>query len=372
MANSINARSKKTTSAQEILTTEKKARANNPSKERHGSKLTRHLAKFSFALAAIALIIAFYVGFTNLTSQQKFSQQAALLTANIEQLKQQLATNTNDFTNSTKQANQLQIQLQSQLTALTENLQSTLHQQAYQKHDWLLLKARYYLELAQINAHWSQDTETTIALLQQADLILKAIPDQQLFSVRQAIAKDIAALNALPKIDRAGLLSQLDATKELISTLPLKLPFIAMGSSDKNTHGSWQAELKHNMNLLKNLIVIRRNDANSTTLLSPLSHRLLSESIQLNLQQAQEAILQNDAQIYQITIAQAIKSIEKAFDGNAQVTQSVIKQLKVLQEVKLESAKPIVDESLPLLNQIIAARVSQPIIPAIPEGEKAK
>ncbi len=249
-----------------------------------------------------------------------------------------------------------------------------MQQQLYQKHDWLLLKARYYLELAQINTHWSKDPETSIALLQQADTLLAAIADQQLFSVRQTIAKDIAQLQALPKIDIAGLLSQLDAIQTLIANLPLKLPFNSpsINAEEKNTTSTWQERLKQNMHSLKKLVVIRRHEENFKPLLSPTYHALLCESIQLNLQQAQWAILQNNPAIYQLSLSQALKEIKQTFDENAQETQSLVKQIQVLQQVKLVVPNPDIDESLLLLNQAIAAKTSPLETTSNPQGEKAK
>ncbi len=94
---------------------------------------------------------------------------------------------------------QTQTNLQNKIQQMNKDLQAALREHFDQKQDWLLLKARYYLELAQINAHWSDDQQVTIALLQQADALLRTIPDQQLFTVRQAIAQEITQLQVLPK-----------------------------------------------------------------------------------------------------------------------------------------------------------------------------
>ena len=104
-------------------------------------------------------------------------------------------------TNSMQQS---QNALQSKLDNLNKQLQIAMNQRLYQNQDWLLLKARYYLELAQMNTHWSDNYNAAISLLQQADKLLEQLSSPKIFDVRQAIAKEISQLKAIPTVDIAA------------------------------------------------------------------------------------------------------------------------------------------------------------------------
>lgn len=309
-------------------------------------------------IAGVALICGLYATYTNLKLHQTASQQ----TLEIDALKQQQLDNKTSNTAITHTLNQMQTKLQQRMQKLEKNVQTAMQQRLYQKQDWLLLKARYYLELAQINAHWSEDQQATIALLQQADALLITFGDQESFTVRQAIAREIAQLQALPKIDIAGLLSQLDAAQSIISDLSIKQPYnqtkdtTSKASESKVT--TWREQLRESINLLGKLVVVRRYDNNIQPLLSPMHQAMLRESIRMNLQEAQWAILQNNPAVYQLALTQAIKNIKRSFEENTS-TQSLIKQLQRLQQEKLATSKPVIEESLPLLNQLIESKNSQ-------------
>ncbi|ARG96546.1 uroporphyrinogen-III C-methyltransferase [Legionella micdadei] len=325
-------------------------------------------------IAIIALIVAIYAIHANQRSIELNEQQGQAVNHIVEQLKQQQSDAQNDLETLKLTASQLHNTVQNQLQTMNKDLQSAMQQHLYQKQDWLLLKARYYLELAQINAHWSSDQETTIALLQQADALLHNIPDQQLFTIRQAIAQEIIQLQALPKIDTAGLLSQLDAAENAVTNLPIKKPFNStqVKQGDEST-SPWRQKLQESMSILEKLIVVRHNDEDIQPLLSPLHQSLLRDSIRFNLQEAQWALLQNNPKIFRLSLAQALREINRTFDENAVATQALVQQLQNLQQEKLETITPTINQSLNLLNQLIESKNMQKTdVSATKEGAKTQ
>ncbi|KTD25499.1 MULTISPECIES: uroporphyrinogen-III C-methyltransferase [Legionella] len=372
MANSNEAQNKSTPKMADKLPQPSKATNKNANSAITSTNKGSFLA---IIVAIIALIGAIYAIYTNKQSNELNELQSQKVNQLFNQLKQQQSDAQNDLEAIKSAANQLQVNLQNQLQTMNTDLQSALQQRLYQKQDWLLLKARYYLELAQINAHWSSDQETTIALLQQADALLRNIPEQQLFAVRQAIAQEIMQLQTLPKIDIAGLLSQLDAAENAVANLPIKKPLNSTQpkKSNESNASPWRQKLHESMNVLEKLVVIRRNDEDIQPLLSPLHQTLLRDSIRFNLQEAQWALLQNNSKIFQLSLAQALKEINRAFDENAVATQALIKQLQNLQQEKLETITPTLNQSLSLLNQLIESKNTQNTeIPATTEGAKTQ
>ena len=311
-------------------------------------------------MAAIALIVALYSNYTNNQAYHFSKQQMQDFKLAIDELKQQQSDTQTNLATIKAATSRTYSNLQSQMQKINNDLQTALQQHLDQKQDWLLLKARYYLELAQINAHWSEDQQVTISLLQQADDVLRTIPDEKLFTVRQAIAQEITQLQGHAKIDIAGLLSQLDAAQNVTANLPIKQPHSAQTINNETPKNlsPWRQKLQESLNVLEKLVVVRRNEEDIQPLISPLHQTLLRDSIRLNLQQAQWAILQNNPKIYDLSLTQALQTIKRSFDESEQSTQALIQQLQTLQQEKLVAAKPTIGQSLSLLNQLIEVKDS--------------
>ncbi|WP_165481229.1 uroporphyrinogen-III C-methyltransferase [Legionella jordanis] len=318
----------------------------------------------------LALGFAFYA--LKLIHEQKTSTQQELAHVNTEldNLKRQ-QQGSSDTLNQLQELKQSFSQLENRLKMVQDNAQTALRQASNQKEDWLLLKARYYLELAQINSHWSGDHQVSIAMLQGADTLLSNLNDQPLFTIRQAIAQEVAQLKALPRVDVTGLLSQLDAAEDSLANLPLKQPLNQpmKANQTKNSSSAWREQLRESLNSLEQLIVIRRHDENIQPLLSPIQLSLLQESIRLYLEEAQWAVLQNNNEIYQFALEQAIKNIKRGFDEQAAATQALLQQLQHLKQKQLFVSKAKLDKALPLLNQYIEDKASSFANPQTKEGE---
>ncbi len=290
----------------------------------------------------------------------RVSQQLDKLEQNQDKTQAQLETKTNKLeeTRST---------LQNQFAELNKQLQAAMSERFYQNQNWQLLKARYYLELAQINAHWSNSIDATISLLQQGDQLLLQLNDPKVFEIRQALAKDIAELKAMPKMDIAGALSQLDAAQNSLENLsiasalsdvkPATPAAETSTTTPENKTSVWRLRWQDSMNVLSKLVVIRRNDEQVKPLISPALEALLKETIGLNLQEAQWAVLNNNAEVYKLALNQAINTLKKNFNENAANTAALIKKLNELQQIQLVQKRPEVGVSaLPLLNQLIDSK----------------
>jgi uroporphyrin-3 C-methyltransferase len=289
----------------------------------------------------------------------QINRQLDKLEQNEDKTQAQLEAKTNMFeeTRST---------LQNQFGELNKQVQAAMSQRFYQNQNWLLLKARYYLELAQINAHWNNSFDATISLLQQSDQLLLQLNDPKIFEIRQAIAKDIAELKATPRMDLAGTLSQLDAAQNSLEDLSIASalsdmkptsPAAETPTTSENKTSVWRLRWQDSMNVLSKLVVIRRNDEQIKPLISPALETILKENIRLNLQEAQWAVLNNNTEAYQLVLNQAIKTLKKNFNENAANTAALIKKLNELQQIQLTQKKPEVGvNSLPLLNQLIDSK----------------
>jgi uroporphyrin-3 C-methyltransferase len=317
---------------------------------------------FIVSLIAIgAFILALNANYQQLVTQKSTHRQQENMMTKFDSLSKHQQQINIQLTKTTKKFNQLKQIIDEQIGMQNKNLQDFLQQHRYQKQDWLLLTARHYLETAQINANWTDNPQTTKVLLQQADELLQDVSQQQVLVIRQTIAKSITQINALPIVDRAGLLSQLDAAQSLLSQLPINQSPVMLSTdntptSPDNTALSWRIKLHESWHLLEKLIIVRHDSNNEPPIFSPLHQSLLRESIRMNLQAAQWAILQNNTVIYQQSLTEALSGIRRIFNNKIANTTALIDQITQLQHVTIISKKPNVDAPLLMLNQLIETR----------------
>lgn len=334
---------------------------NKPLKIKNHSSIfkNKYLPILALIIALGAVSITVYTLFLNKRLQNQLHNEHNQFSVQLKQLEQKQEQTQKQFAITVNHAEKAQISLHTQLEQLSKQLQTAMSQRFYQDQDWLLLKARYYLELAQINAHWSKNIDSTIMLLQQADFLLKQFTDPKIFDMRQAIAKDIAQLQAIPRVDISGLLSQLDAAQNSINDLSIPLPAMskqpAAGNSviSNEKPSAWHLRLQESMNFLEKLVVIQHHDQNIQPLISPLFTALIKENLHLNLQEAQWAILNNNPVVYHLVLEQAIKSLKMNFQQGNPKSSALIKKLIELQQSKLTQEKPAIGSALPMLNKLI-------------------
>lgn len=309
-------------------------------------------------IALVALAISAYTFTLNQQLHAQLNKTNTNFTDEVTLLEQKQEKTLEQANAKTKNLEEFQTQFQTKFETLNKQLQSAMSQRFYQNKDWILLKAHYYLELAQINAHWSNNSESTIALLEQADQLLKQFNEPAIFTIRQTIAKDIAQIQALPPVDIAGILSQLDAVQNSINDLSISLPGYENKptieeSNPSSNNSSWNTRLQESMNILGKLVVIRRHDQEIKPLLSPLLEEILKEKIRLNLQEAQWAVLNHDPLVYQLVLKQAIDTLKVNFNENTANTASIIKKLTELQQMSVTQKRPTLNSALPMLNELI-------------------
>ncbi len=139
-------------------TEEKKA---NPEKK----SPTTLFVVFITLIAVLSALISAYT-YYRLEKKLNFKNNAATAELKLIQLKQ--AEMNKMILAKIEGQQQAQEQIKTEINSISNEIHNELKQKMYQNQDWLLLKARYYLELGQLNTHWSTDYQTTIALLQAA------------------------------------------------------------------------------------------------------------------------------------------------------------------------------------------------------------
>ncbi len=207
--------------------------------------------------------------------------------------------------------------------------------------DWELQRARYYLELAQINAQISNNIPSVIRVLQAADEILAQSHHANLSSIRQGIAEDLKKLTAIPISDPNLILNKiksLDLEIDELKAIHLA-NYLAKSSASTVKPQTWQEHLYLNLQKLNGLISIQHHDEDWLPF-GPNYIAVMRENIRMNLQQAQLGLIGHDQNLYTTALLAATANIKAMFDPNNSQTQTILRALQSLQTSPVAATIP--------------------------------
>lgn len=307
--------------------------------------------RFNLTLLTASLALLLSLAIVGGLSYWYWQNKNALAKVNDKLLEQTHRDETN-ITQLNNTLADLKTQLQQQETALNQLQQI----KAGDTRPWVFAEANYLMQLASYNLTFSRDIPAVIALLQTVDKRIASLNDSTLITIRQSLAKYITALQAVPSLDLAGLLSSLNALQEHVTQLPTRRPIPSLEKAVANqpmaeSPFAWRRALTVSWETLQKLIIIRRTDQPVTPLLPQEQQAYLQQNLQLLLQQAQWAALHGQVDIYQNSLQQAKIAIQRYFATDSAATQAVIRTLNDLQKINLRPALP----SISTLAQTIQA-----------------
>jgi uroporphyrin-3 C-methyltransferase len=164
------------------------------------------------------------------------------------------------------------------------------------------------------------DAQAALTALHLADNELARLEDPRYAGVRQTLAQEIAALEAVPQQAYADTLVALADVRARLPQLPLRgdaaeaTPTVAAGRFET---------------LLRGLVRVRRVSPREAGLLGPLGADTLRSVVALDLLHAEEALRQQDLPRYQRLVAEAREALAFGFDLEAASTRDV--RLKLTQ-----------------------------------------
>ena len=163
------------------------------------------------------------------------------------------------------------------------------------RESWQLAEVQYLLRLANQRLIMTGDTQSAEALLRSADNILRSLDDTTLRNLRAAVAEDLAAIRAVPKLDTQGLYLRLDALIRQTDALVLfELPEREAPEAMEAPE-DWQDRLAQGYEMaiakLSEYIVVSRTDVPVETLMDPQYEGLVRQNMRMLLEQAQVAML---------------------------------------------------------------------------------
>lgn len=371
------------------------------------------LKKWGFFLGLLILLIIIAALSATLFYGEKYAtEQLANQNSKIKELRTQLnqdiqlrrtdiSKNSHTLDQLTSQLSNQKKTLERRLLAAEDRLKSQnkrlLSLSTTTREDWLLAEAEYLLKLANQRVLIEKNVEGADALLEEADNILRDLDDPDLYSLRQAIHKDLAALRLTVKIDQQGIYLSLVALAEQIENLPIlpitpTLPFSNNANistknisreniTDKNmarenvpslnkptdedslltpntmsvlstisSHvKSFFSSVQHS---LQSYIRITDHDEKPTLIQTPESALYLQQNLRLMLERAQLALMREQQTIYSSSLNQAQVWLEKYYPLNEK-RRRYIEQLEIEKNKNISRSLPDITQSLELLHTYI-------------------
>ena len=347
-----------------------------PNSNEPAPKNGRPLAMAALAVSVVALI---GVGAGGWMAGQQVSQaqsangdlaaDIAALQANVESLQTLTAPVTELQTNLARvdaaqqqvldaaaQATETSDAVQQQLTRFVSDLSDTRTRieliEGNRAQEYLLAEVEYLLRIAIQRVQAGGDVRTGLALMESADQTLARADDAALFPVRRALASEVAALKAVPSVDRNGMYLALAAAADQVDALSIAPAALSQAEAPEATTADGM------LKTLSSFITVRQRSEPIEPMLSPAESVYARQNLRLMIEQAQLAILSGDQAAWQSSLQRATEWADRHFLSSDAVTQSLVTTLAELAEQEVAPELPAVGASLSALKKVQQARVS--------------
>ncbi len=231
------------------------------------------------------------------------------------------------------------------------------------RESWLLAEAQYLLRLANQRLIMTGDTVSAEALLRSADNILREMDDPDLHDLRAAVATDLAALRAVPRLDIQGLYLRLDALiRQTDALVMFRLPERGEGEELAPAE-DWKTRLVQGYELalqkLSEYVVVSRRDAPVETLMDPQYEGLVRQNMRMLLEQAQVAMLSGNELLFRQSLERAEGWVTQFFKSDEQAAMSMAQELRLIRDERVSVDLPDLNGSLAALDAAMKVRLSR-------------
>jgi uncharacterized protein HemX len=292
-----------------------------------------------------------------------FQSQLAAMQSQIATFNQELTGKDNHFTDTlanfsqlhTAEQNATKKELIAEITHVKRQLGKT-------RGDWLIADAEYLLSVASQRLHLAGDINTAMMALEAADQRLRESGDTAAFDVREQVAKEVAALRAVPPLDIVGTYSAIQSLKDNISELAVLLPYAGKPLTEsKQVHlheTEQQADhgvLNSALHLFEGYITVKHTDKPVTHILTEQEVGFILQQLSVKLEMIKISLVQQNDLIYKSSIADARQWLKSNFTPNTRYTH-FLEKLDLLEKIQLHSKLPDISLSLKMIKGITKLR----------------
>ena len=225
---------------------------------------------------------------------------------------------------------------------------------AVDRRAWLGQEAIFLTRLAGQRLLVARDVDAALSLLGQADELLRDTGEPRFESARLAIARDRAALAAVPSVDQVGLYARLSAIIDQVDQLQLEF-----GKHEtKDTPGTvpdrswwdqasagWRAALA----ALSNHLIIRRRSDEIAQLMTPEWAALARQNARMLLEQAQIAMLSANQELFEQSLGRSTEFVTLFVEQDPERVTSLVEGIESLRGEDIAPALPNLTDTRSLL-----------------------
>ena len=293
-------------------------------------------------------------------TQRELAAQIAALEASV---REQQARLTEQLARQQARLNEQQLRISEQQARSAEQQRRLGELSAEDQRAWQLAEIRYLLRLANQRLIMAGDTPSAEALLRSADNTLRELDDADLHALRAAVAADLAAVRAIPKLDIQGLYLRVEALMREADALVLfELPERAVATEAPRAE-DWQARLAQGyaaaVAKLSEYIVVSRRDVPVEALMDPQYEGLVRQNLRMLLEQAQAAMLSGNAVLYRKSLQRAEGWVTQFFKEDERSAQSMAEELRRLRDERVAVSRPDLGASLAALDAVMRTRLER-------------
>lgn len=323
-----------------------------------------------FLIAGLAGVSA-YGGWLGWQQLQASSAQVAVLQDRLQQTQNEagsLAATEGELLVKTEE---LKNQAQALIEQVAHNTDRLGKLPGAERQDWLLAEAEYLMRMANQRLQLERDWEGSLSMLQAADNVLVETRNPAFNKVRAQLAKEILALRAAPALDYTGAVLRLQAVQDQIPQLPW-VPDRILSETDQpqaeeaiNADQNPLQTLWNNVSgALLNMVRIRDREAPIEGPLSPDQQYYLQQNMHLMLEQAQIALLRQQADLYQQSLTRVSNWLNEYLMIKDERSRAVSDALAELKQWNVAPEIPDISVSLQWLQRQIEAQRRGTVTPA--------
>lgn len=221
------------------------------------------------------------------------------------------------------------------------------------------------LMLANDRLQVGREVAAALAALEAADARLAALKDPRLYPVREAIARERSALQAVDLPDEVGIALTLSGLIERAPRLPLATeapvrfePQPSAATSLPETASAATRAWAAVQRALSSLFSVRRAQGLPPRLVSEEQAALIRQILQTQLEGARLALLRRHTAVFRELCGSAARSLEAYFHAGDPAVASARAELLRLQGIQLEPPLPDISRSLVLLRSQLEAEAT--------------
>ncbi|SDZ92958.1 HemX protein [Thiothrix caldifontis] len=298
----------------------------------------------------------------------------------LNTLRQDLGAKTAQALSNNDQALQEMARLQNQTRQFADTVASQVEQVTFLQakmqqsatpasaNEWQITEVEFLLQLAGRQLHLAQDVRTAITALKEADGLLAKVGSVNYLTVRQQIARDISALEAVPVPDIVGVSQRINALMLGLKPLPALSSTPVAGESvtltdtteaDVTGNSLWADYKRKALETLNEAIVIRQHDKPLQMQLDADARLHLFQLLQLRLENLRLLVLQRDHVGFRAQLALIQETLSEYYPSDQ--AKSVLAELDDIGKLELQPVIPDISASLKQLESARHAEASRVI-----------